>query len=144
MKVSDNEKIREASLAWIVLVGFAGGLILKFDALRASGDRAEVAVVRGTIRAQQTAPLALNVWYSLGLMSVFWVLAALAVTFGLGWGQLFSYSEFDVTLAAVVFTMGLSFLGVWEIPIPGFVGRGKTLELGEKEKGPRPHLQKAS
>ena len=29
--------------------------------------------------------------------------------------------------------MGLSFLGVWEVPIPGFVGRGKTVELAEKE-----------
>jgi thiol:disulfide interchange protein len=29
--------------------------------------------------------------------------------------------------------MGLSFLGVWEIPIPGFVGRGAANELQQKE-----------
>jgi thiol:disulfide interchange protein len=29
--------------------------------------------------------------------------------------------------------MALSFLGVWEIPIPGFVGRGRAGELQAKE-----------
>ena len=77
--------------------------------------------------------LVLNIWYSLGMISVFFVLATLAVTLGFGWGQLFSYNGFNITLTAVVFVMGLSFLGVWEVPIPGFVGRGKTLELAEKE-----------
>ena len=61
----------------------------------------------------------LNVWYSLGLLSVFVLLAVLAVTLGFGWGQLFSFKWFNITLAAVVFVMALSFLGVWEIPIPG-------------------------
>ncbi len=77
--------------------------------------------------------LVLNIWYSLGLLAVFLVLATLSAMLGLGWGQLFSFNEFNITLAAVVFVMGLSFLGVWEIPIPGFVGRGKAVELAEKE-----------
>jgi len=77
--------------------------------------------------------LLLNVWYSLGLMSVFVLLATLAVTLGMGWGQLFTYKEFNVALAAVVFAMGLSLLGVWDIPIPGFLGSGKAVHLAEKE-----------
>jgi suppressor for copper-sensitivity B len=36
-------------------------------------------------------------------------------------------------MAAVVFAMGLSFLGVWEIPIPGFVGSGKSAEIQQQE-----------
>jgi thiol:disulfide interchange protein DsbD len=36
-------------------------------------------------------------------------------------------------LAAVVFVMGLSFLGIWELPIPGFAGRGKASELAAQE-----------
>ena len=66
--------------------------------------------------------LLLNVAYSAGLVSVMLVLASLAVFAGLGWGEQFSSTTFSVTLAAVVFAFALSFLGVWEIPLPGFVG----------------------
>src|SRR5208282_3289400 len=66
--------------------------------------------------------LLLNVAYSAGLMSVMLVLAMFAVFAGLGWGEQFSSTAFSVTLAAVVFAFGLSFLGVWEIPVPGFIG----------------------
>ncbi len=66
--------------------------------------------------------LLLNVAYSAGLMSVMLVLATFAVFAGLGWGEQFSNTGFSVTLAAIVFAFGLSFLGVWEIPAPGFVG----------------------
>ena len=75
----------------------------------------------------------LNLWYALGMLLVFAILATVAMTMGLGWGQLLSYNGFNITMAAIVFVMALSFLGVWEIPIPGFVGRGKMAEAGEKE-----------
>ena len=77
--------------------------------------------------------LLLNVWYSAGLMSVFLLLAGLAVSLGFGWGHLFKFSGFSVALAAIVFAMGLSFLGVWEIPIPGFMGSGTANELAARE-----------
>jgi thiol:disulfide interchange protein DsbD len=64
----------------------------------------------------------LNVAYSAGLMSVMLVLATFAVFAGLGWGEQFSSTTFSVTLAATVFAFGLSFLGIWEIPVPGFGG----------------------
>jgi thiol:disulfide interchange protein DsbD len=66
--------------------------------------------------------LLLNVAYSAGLMSVMLVLATFAVFAGLGWGEQFSSTTFSVTLAAIVFAFALSFLGIWEIPVPGFVG----------------------
>ncbi|HEX5446048.1 MAG TPA: cytochrome c biogenesis protein CcdA, partial [Pirellulales bacterium] len=81
----------------------------------------------------------LNVWYSLGIIAVFLVLATLPVAGRLwfnthfAWGQQFAYDPFNITLTAVVFVMALSFLGVWEIPIPGFVGGGKAGELAAKE-----------
>jgi thiol:disulfide interchange protein DsbD len=77
--------------------------------------------------------LMLNVVYSTGIVAVFLLLAALAVGLGLGWGQLFTYAAFNVVMAAVVFAMGLSFLGVWEIPIPGFVGSGKSAQIQQQE-----------
>jgi thiol:disulfide interchange protein DsbD len=77
--------------------------------------------------------LTLNVWYSLGLIAVFMVLALLAVSLNLGWGHLFKYAGFNIVMTVIVFAMALSFLGVWEIPIPGFIYSGKTAELGERE-----------
>ncbi len=76
---------------------------------------------------------ALNVVYSLGILSVFAILAALASLAGFGWGQQFSYTGFNVAMAAVIFVMALSFLGVWEIPIPGFVGGSTANSLARKE-----------
>jgi thiol:disulfide interchange protein len=81
----------------------------------------------------------LNVWYSLGLLSVFMILATLPVISRLwlgrqfGWGEQFSFYQFNIALAAIVFVMALSFLGIWEIPIPGFVGSGKAGDLASQE-----------
>ena len=76
---------------------------------------------------------ALNLWYALGVISVFLLLAGLSIVFQLGWGQLFQYPEFNIAMAAVIFAMGLSFIGIWEIPIPGFIGTSKVTEIGQKE-----------
>jgi len=76
----------------------------------------------------------LNVWYSAGLLAVFFILASLAVgPQHLGWGELFGKAWFTITLAAVVFVMALSFMGVWEMPLPTFLGGGKTGELAAQE-----------
>lgn len=90
--------------------------------------------------------LALNLWYSLGIISVFWILAGISIglqsgigqAFGFqeqtfGWGQQFRYDAFNITLVSIVFVMALSFLGVWEIPIPGFAGSKNAQGLTQKE-----------
>ncbi len=75
----------------------------------------------------------LNLIYALGILSVFLVLGTLAATLNLGWGEQFTNTGFKLTMVILVFAMALSFLGIWEIPIPGFVGRGKSQELAAKE-----------
>jgi thiol:disulfide interchange protein len=82
----------------------------------------------------------LNACYALGMLATFWVLATLASAAALklssnslGWGEQFNYNGFTIPLLCVVFVMALSFIGVWEIPIPGFVGSGKAGELARKE-----------
>ncbi len=77
--------------------------------------------------------LALNGWYALGIVSVFLLLGVLAATLGLQWGGQFSSTAFNVTMAAVVFAMALSLLGVWEVPIPGFFGSGAVHHAAAKE-----------
>jgi suppressor for copper-sensitivity B len=72
----------------------------------------------------------LNVAYTAGVLAVFLTLATLAVgtRFGLSfvgdfsWGGLFQQTGFNLVMACVVFAMGLSLLGVFEIPVPGMVG----------------------
>src|SRR5213078_2164954 len=51
----------------------------------------------------------------------------------LGWGGQFGSTTFNVTIAAVVFAMSLSLLGVWEVPIPGFFGSGSIHSAAAKE-----------
>lgn len=83
--------------------------------------------------------LLLNIWYSLGILAVFWLLAlipiVLRIYFGMqfGWGQQFSDDRFNIILVSIVFAMALSFLGVWEIPIPGFAGGRNAQELARRE-----------
>ncbi|QDS98912.1 protein-disulfide reductase DsbD family protein [Adhaeretor mobilis] len=98
--------------------------------------------------------LGLNLAYAAGLLSVFLLLAVLAtlVQTGLGtvllslgfgelgigednlkWGQLFTLTWFKVGMTGFVFAMALSFLGIWELPIPGFATSSKATELSAKE-----------
>ena len=80
-----------------------------------------------------------NLFYSLGLLSVFWVLAGVAIFVrwkwgsSFGWGQQFSYFEFRFALTLLVFAMALSFLGTWELPIPGFASGTASQKLQQHE-----------
>lgn len=71
----------------------------------------------------------LNVAYAGGVIAVFLVLAGLAVFLKMGWGSLFQSPLFNLVMAGVIFAMGLSLLGVFEIPIPGIGG-------GDSKEGP--------
>lgn len=77
---------------------------------------------------------ALNAAFSLGLMSVFWLLGFLVVIMDFGWGDLLNKGLTGIIIASgVVFAFGLSFMGVWEIPIPGFASSSGANKLAEKE-----------
>jgi suppressor for copper-sensitivity B len=123
----------QTPLPLVLVYAFLGGLILNVMpcVLPVIGLKVMAFVQQaGESRAKV---LALNIWYSLGLMSVFLLLATLATVWNVGWGQQFSSETVTITLAAIVFAMGLSFLGVWQMPIPGFVGSASAAELAEKE-----------
>jgi thiol:disulfide interchange protein len=76
---------------------------------------------------------ALNLWFALGLISVFMVLATAAAFANLGWGQQFTFTWFKVAMVVVVFAFALSFLGVWEVPIPGFAETKASNSLQKQE-----------
>ncbi len=71
----------------------------------------------------------MNLWYCAGVYAVFFALATASVAANiglagtnLGWGQQFQFVSFRIAMLGIVFAFALSFLGVWEIPIPGFIG----------------------
>ncbi|MBN2578046.1 MAG: thioredoxin family protein [Pirellulales bacterium] len=135
LEIVHDHDLQRTSLVLIIGLGFLGGLILNLMpcVLPVIGLKI-MSFVHQSGQSRRRA-LALNVWYSLGLLSVFVVLATLSVLpkIGLGWGQLFSFTGFNVALAAVVFAMSLSLLGIWEIPIPGFLGAGRANDLSQRE-----------
>ena len=76
----------------------------------------------------------LNLVFSLGLLTVFWILASLSAFAGYGWGDWLTKSLTGaIIITAVVFAFGLSMLGVWEIPIPGLSGSNSLSKQSEEE-----------
>lgn len=133
IQVTADAELKQTSLVVAMILGFFGGLILNLMPCVLPVIGLKVLSFLEQAGHSRRQALMLNLWYSLGLVSVFLILASLAAFVGLGWGQLFSFAGFNITLAAVVFAMGLSFLGVWEIPIPGFVGSGKVNDFSRQE-----------
>ncbi|HWL07557.1 MAG TPA: cytochrome c biogenesis protein CcdA [Planctomicrobium sp.] len=65
--------------------------------------------------------LALNLAYTFGVMAVFMVFAFLSVILGQSMGAVFQNTPFMISMACVVFVMGLSLFGVFELPVPGII-----------------------
>lgn len=114
----------QATLIATLISAFIGGLILNVMpcvlpviAIKALSFAQQAGESRGRL-------LLLNVTYAAGVMTVFMLLASLGAFAEMSWGNLFQKTEFTVSMGAVVFAMGLSLLGVFELPIPGFIGAG--------------------
>jgi suppressor for copper-sensitivity B len=111
-----------SSLSMYLLYAFLGGLILNVMpcvlpviAIKVLSFVQQAGESRGRI-------LLLNASYSVGVLTVFMVLATLAAFAGMAWGGLFQHAIFIIAMAALVFVMALSLLGVFELPVPGMVG----------------------
>ena len=74
----------------MMLFGFLGGLLLNLMPCVLPVIGLKILSFVEQSGQDRKRVLWLNVWYSLGLMSVFMVLAALAAFLGLGWGQQFA------------------------------------------------------
>ena len=121
------------SLAYYIAIAFVGGLILNLMPCVLPVISLKVMSFVEQAGHNRARALMLNVWYAVGIIGVFLLLGILAVTINLAWGGQFGSTPFNVTIAAVVFAMALSLLGVWEVPIPGFFGSGTAQELAAKE-----------
>jgi len=125
--------IGELPFPWLLGMAFLGGLILNVMpcvlpvvGLKIMGFVSQAGEDRGRV-------LLLNLVYSLGILSLFAVLAVLAAVFKFGWGEQFTFFEVKFALTVLMFALALSYLGVWEIPIPGMAGGAASMELQNRE-----------
>lgn len=134
------------SLFAILAMAIGGGLILNLMPCVLPVVGLKIMSFASQAGENRRKVLALNFAYTLGILVVFWALAALAIvsTYSWGrewlgiegqmsWGQQFQYFGFRYGVILLVFALALSFLGVWEIPLPGFVGGKSTQQLQQKE-----------
>ena len=117
------------SLPAALLMGLAGGLLLNLMpcVLPVLGLKL-MSFAQQSGRARREV-FEMNLWYCAGLFAVFFALAtaSVAANIGLGsanlaWGEQFTSTRFNIAMLGVVFAFALSFLGIWELPIPGFIG----------------------
>jgi thiol:disulfide interchange protein DsbD len=109
------------SLAGALILGLLAGLILNVMpcvlpvlALKAGAllrvHNADQAAQASRLREQMLL-------FAAGILSWFWLLALLLGGSGLIWGQLFQQSALTYGLLALVFALGLSMLGVFNVPL---------------------------
>ncbi len=82
--------------------------------------------------------VALNLAFVAGILIVVFGLATINIATKLagqsiGWGEQFNSFPLQIGIVILLFAMSLSFLGVWEIPIPGFASGSAAGELMSRE-----------
>ena len=125
--------------AWHIFAAILGGFLLNFMPCVLPVVGLKLLSFVSQAGSNRMRVVSLNLSFVGGILSVMLLLAAVTIIAKLcygqafGWGQQFERLDFQVALATLVFAMALSFLGVWEIPVPGFATSSKSGELMEKE-----------
>lgn len=126
-------------IAFAAVMFFAGGLLLNVMPCVLPVIGLKILSFVEQAGHDRRRAFALNLWYSFGVLAVFMSLAVLVVAFKLAlnytflWGQQNTWTAYPIVMSALVFAMALSFLGVWEIPIPGFASTREADKLQSKE-----------
>ncbi|MCA9242176.1 MAG: thioredoxin family protein, partial [Planctomycetales bacterium] len=123
----------EKSVVYYLFWAFIGGMVLNLMPCVLPVIGLKVMSFVQQAGYSRSKALALNLWYSLGIMVVFWALAVLAAFAGLSWGEQFGSTTFNIVMASLVFVMALSLLGVWEIHVPDAVNRSASHSVVQQE-----------
>ncbi len=128
------EQVNLATLSLQLLLSLIGGVLLNLMpcVLPVLGLKIMSFVKQGGQSRGQV--LALNLAYTGGLMLVFLVLATLSAFLNLGWGEQMTQLWFRLAMLVLMFGFGLSFLGVWEMTIPG-LGGSQVVEATQSREG---------
>ncbi|TWU35793.1 Thiol:disulfide interchange protein DsbD precursor [Novipirellula aureliae] len=121
------------SFAFVLLLSFLGGVILNFMPCVLPVVGLKVMSFVQQAGADRRRAFLLNFFYAAGILAVFGVLTFLLVILSFSWGEQFTYFPFRLGLTLLMFAMALSYLGVWEIPVPGMMAGKKSQELQQRE-----------
>ncbi len=127
--VKPKEITEVTGLGTALLYAFLGGIILNIMPCVLPVIGLKILSFFEQAGKSRIRAFALNLSYSLGLLSVFFVLAFLSV----GLSKMFTFDLFNIIMVCVVFAMALSLMDVWELSVPGFLGTGKSGELMRQE-----------
>jgi suppressor for copper-sensitivity B len=134
-----SDRLSGAGLEWwMVGAALLGGFILNFMPCVLPVIGLKLMSFVNQSGSSHARVVTLNLSFVAGILAVLLGLALMNIGFKLagqafGWGEQFNRIEFQVALTVLLFAMSLSFLGLWEIPIPGFAMSNKSGELMEKE-----------
>ncbi len=140
--VEVDDELMKQPLAWILLFAVLGGFLLNFMPCVLPVIGLKIMAFVEQAGASRAKVFLLNFWYGVGMLIVFLILATLISAKDLGWresefgwGQQSQSPAYVIAMSSVIFVMALSFLGVWEIPVPGFVGTSKMAQYSERNEG---------
>lgn len=124
-------KYANYSIPTVMALAFLGGFILNFMPCVLPVIGLKIMSFVQQAGEHPARVFFLNVAFAVGVMAVFMVLAVVATR--TGWGGLFQEDVFQIVMIGVVFSFALSFLGVWEIPIPGLSGSSVAGKLAARD-----------
>jgi thiol:disulfide interchange protein DsbD len=115
------------TLSKAAALAFLAGLILNFMPcvlpVITLKLRSFIPVAASIPLEQRRAFRAHNLFFALGMMLYFLVLAAIIAVTGMAWGQIFQKPEAVAALTAIVFALSLSLFGVYDLPLIDLKGK---------------------
>jgi len=126
----DVQEIVHVGNIWFALLfAFLGGIILNFMPCVLPVIGLKILSFFEQAGQDRMRALMLNVWYSLGLLTVFLFLAFLS----LGLSILFTFDLFGIIMVCIVFVMALSLMDIWTLNVPSALGGKKSEQLTQQE-----------
>jgi len=120
------------TLSKAAALAFLAGLILNFMPcvlpVITLKLRSFIPAVDSVPHSQRRAFRSHNLFFALGMMVYFLILAGIIAATGMAWGQIFQEPAAIITLTAIVFALSLSLFGVYDLPLIDLKGKikGKT------------------
>lgn len=135
----DSAATDKASLKlWMIAAALLGGFILNFMPCVLPVVGLKLLSFVDQAGNNQRRFVMLNLSFVAGIMTVVCGLAAFNIAtkmigWSAGWGEQFNSFPLQVGIVVLLFSMSLSFLGVWDIPIPGFATSKSAGQLMQRE-----------
>ncbi len=111
------------------LLAFLAGLILNFMPcvlpVITLKLRSFIPAADSVPKSQRQAFRVHNLFFALGMMLYFLILAGIIAATGMAWGQIFQEPSAIIVLTAIVFALSLSLFGVYDLPLIDLKGKAK-------------------